>query len=161
MKYTNEQLRQYYLHQNVFNRIIEGDIRKDKDVVYGSRAFNAQAPKYLQRPTTDYDIYASGARQDARQVEKMLDRAYRQNYFRTEQAKHPGTYKVLSNVTGETLADYTNKPTHLPYVIKRGIRYVPLNYLQSKAHKTLKDPYSEYRYDKEKDTLQRIKLIKK
>lgn len=159
-KYTKEQLLNYYKKQNYYNEVIRKDAIAERDIVYGTRALNAQLPRQIQRRTDDWDIFTSSAKREAEELEHKLDKAYGGDYFYVKPAQHPGTYKVESYVTGKEVADYTKKPVRTPYIEKKNIHYVPLPWIQSSAKRVLKDESSMYRWEKERDTLNRIQAAK-
>lgn len=160
-QYTRAQLINYYKKQNAYNKIIKQDAREDKDVVYGTQALNAQIPSYLRRQTKDWDIFTRGAKKEAKELETKLDSYYGGDYFYVKPAQHEGTYKVESYVTGNEVADYTDKPKGIKSVKKNNIKYVPLSWIENSAKTTLKDKASVYRHEKDRDTLQRIKAARR
>jgi len=160
-KYTKEQLANYYRKQHYYNNVIRKDAIAERDIVYGTHALNAQMPKFLQRKTDDWDIFTSNAQREAKELEDKLDAAYGGDYFYTKQAQHPGTYKVESYITGKEVADYTKKPARTPYITKKNIQYVPLSWIETSAKRVLKDEASQYRWELERDTLNRIKAKNK
>lgn len=159
--FTKKELENYYKKQLKYHEVIERDTNNDKVVVYGTKALNAQLPKFLQRPTEDWDIFSRTPKKDAKKLETALDKAYKGDYFYTEKALHSGTHKVKSHVTGKGVADYTRRIKGLPYITKYKTRFVPLSWIKSEAAKVLKDKDSKYRWNKDRDTLQRIKLVPK
>lgn len=132
-----------------------------KEIVYGERALNARFPSYLDRPTTDYDIYSPTPLKDARQTERALDKHFGGDYFYVKPAQHKGTYKVVSKINEEGYADYTKPEGKIPSDVIRGKRYVKLSHVKKHIQKTLKDPEAKYRHAKDRDALNRILIYEK
>ena len=65
-----------------------------------------------------------------KEVEKKLDNKFKGNFFFTKRAKHKDTYKIKNNVTEKTIADFTKPKNKIPYIERKNIRYVPLNYIK-------------------------------
>jgi len=80
------------------------------------------------------------------------------NAFETKQAIHKGTVRVKSRVTGDSVADYTIPEGKISHKRIGGKNYVTLPYIKKGINKTLKDPKAKYRHDKDKDSLNRIKV---
>jgi len=128
----------------------------DKEIIYGAKALNKRFPPFLDRHTTDYDIYSTHPHKDAREAERALDKAFGGDYFYVKPALHPGTWKVKAHANEETYADYTKPEEKIPYDRIGGKKYVKLSYVKKRIHKTLRDPESKYRHDKDRDALARI-----
>jgi len=133
--------------------------RTDKhEIIHGERAISKRLPSHLRRPTTDYDIYSGTPKKDARETERALDKKFGFNAFRTEEGQHEGTYKVKSNVNGETYADYTKPEKKIPSSLIAGKRYATLGYFKKHIRKTLKDKEAAFRHEKDRDALNRIRI---
>ena len=141
-------------------RIVLGTIG-NKEIIYGERALNARFPNYLDKQTKDYDVYSPTPKKDAREAERALDKNFGGDYFYTTPAKHGGTYKVRSKVTGEGYADFTKKEGRVPYDKIRGKKYAKLSYIKKERKAILKDPESKYRHIKDRDAINRIRLYEK
>lgn len=139
------------------NRIILNKTNS-KEIIYGARATNKQVPKHLQEPTTDYDIFSNTPKKDAKEVEQALDNHFGGDYFDVEAAQHPGTWKV-KGLNGKTYVDYTDKPKGTRSVVIGGKKYTPLPSIAAKIKRTLKDDTAKYRWRKDRDTLNRIKIV--
>lgn len=162
MALTDAQKLKYYRNKRIADSVILKDAAEDKHVIYGAKAINAQLPASLNVPTDDFDIFTSRPKEEARETERKLDKAYGGNYFRVEKARYEHTWKVKSNVTNKTVADYT-KPTiqKIPAVAIRGNKYAKLSWMKGNIKRSLKDKNNIYRFDKDYDALQRIKLYEK
>ncbi len=158
---TEKQKLKYYKTQNKIGPIIKRNVRRRGHIIYGARALNAHFPDYLDKHTEDYDIFSKTPRKTAGRVEKRLDKHYGGDYFYVEKALHPGTYKVKSYVTKRGIADYTKPEEKIPSKKIKGIKYVKLKWVKKKIKKTLKDKESRYRWDKDREALQRIKIYER
>lgn len=139
-------------------RIILDRATKDKQIVYGSRAYNAQSPTYLKKSTTDYDILTHKPKKVAKEVVAELKRVLREE-VELVKARHKGTYKV--KVAGKTVADYTQlkkAPKTKKYL---GTRYRDIKSIKRDARRLVKKKGTEYRREKDLDTLSRIKEIER
>ena len=144
------------------NEEIKKFIRERKGIVHGARATNAQLPAHLDKHTDDWDMFVSSdALAAANKLESMLDARYEGNYFEVKPALHPGTYKVMSRVTGKEVADITVPDKFIEYETIEGIRFATLDYHVRQIIRTLDDPESKYRHIKDKETLQRIRIHQK
>ena len=161
MGLTPNQKESYYRKKLLAKQLILQDAAEDKHVVFGAQASNAQLPPHLQKTTEDVDIFTKKSEKEAKQMEKKLHKAYGGDFFRVEQAKHKGTYKVKSNVTNRTVADYSSQGKKPNTKTILGVKYADLKSIKRKIGKTLRDESSSFRHDKDRETLQRIKLHEK
>lgn len=130
-------------------------------IVYGARAINARLPEWLEKPTTDWDILTTkDAAKVARNLEKKLDKRYGGDFFVVEPARHPGTFRIKSRVTGQGVADITLKDSAITFTAKDGINYTTLEYQEEIAKEILDDPTQKFRHQKDRDTLNRIKVFR-
>lgn len=132
-----------------------------REIIYGEHALKARFPKYLERPTTDIDVYSPTPRHDARQAERKLDRVFGGDFFYVKKAQHPGTVKVVAHANQEGYADFTEKPQHLPYDTIRGHKYLKLSVEKEHRIRILKDPNYKFRWSRDQDALNRIKIFEK
>jgi len=158
MGLTAKEKLKYYGNKELAKQLILQDAQEDGHVVFGAQASNIQLSPSLRKTTEDVDIFTKKSKKEAEQMEKKLDKAYGGDYFRVEQAKHKGTYKVRSNVTNRTVADYTSQGKKPATKKILGVKYATLDSIKRKIGKTLKDEASAFRHDKDRETLQRIKL---
>ena len=161
MTLTPKQKLKYYKNKEIAKQLILQDATEDGHIIYGAQASNIQLPPHLRKHTEDFDIFTKKSKKEAEQMEKKLDKAYGGDYFKVKQALHKGTYKVKSNVTGRTVADYTSQGKKPNFKKILGTRYATLSSIKTKIGKTLKDESQEFRHDKARETLQRIKLHEK
>jgi len=154
----------YYLKKksSIINSTIKNQVKRNKSVVYGARALNEHLPPHLQKHTRDWDVFSKKPLQSAKQLEKALDKIFNGDYFKVEQARHKGTYKVISNVTGKTIADFTKSERKVLSVMGwDGIDYHKISQIEDKLKRIIADPSKEFRHEKDKEALMRIKLYKK
>jgi len=148
--------------QKKADKIILTTAKKKHLIVYGARAVNQQLPSVLRKETKDYDLYAEKPRKVAKLIEKKLDKSYGFNAFKVNPARHKGTYKIRSTVTGEEVADVTLMPKKkIPVIKRKGIQYAHVKHKLENIKKSLSDPKSKFRHLKDKDTRNRILLAKK
>ena len=141
------------------DKVIIKILSSDDEVVHGAQSINKQLPKYLQRHTEDWDIYTDDEPKIvAKKIEKALDAKYGGNYFSVEPAKHEGTYKVKSKVTGNTIADVTFKEDDVTYKKIGEINYTTLDYEVKMIKKSLAREENKFRHAKDFAALQRIKI---
>jgi len=131
------------------------------EIVYGEHALKKRFPKYLERPTQDYDIYSNTPKKDAKEAERALDQSFGGDFFYVKPAQHPGTYKVVAHANQEGYADYSKPDGKIPYETIDGKKYVKLSLEKEHRHKSLKDPNYSWRHAKDQDALNRIKLYEK
>jgi len=130
-------------------------------IVHGGKATNAQLPAWLERATRDWDIFVPDkAEEYAMELEQKLDKRYGGDYFAVESAKHPGTFRVRSRVTGQVVADITLPDKMIAFREIQGINYATLGYHEAKIKESLADPDQAFRAKKDIDTLQRIRVYK-
>jgi len=137
------------------------DTYDSREIIYGARAINKQVPAFLKRHTEDYDILTPSPLKDARQTEKALDKTFGGDYFRVEEAKHKGTFRVVDNIRDEAVADYTKQETKVPFRRIGGKKYIKLSYVKDHIKKTLRDKTAKYRHAKDRDSLNRILIHEK
>lgn len=141
--------------------VIEQFLNENEAIVFGARATNRHLPAHLDKPTVDWDLLT---RKDptviARVVEKALDRRFGGNFFFVEPALHPGTFKVKSVVTGATAVDISGLDEIVPNVEVKGINYATLDHQVKNIKRSLADPASSFRHNKDRETLQRIDIFR-
>ena len=142
-------------------KIILKNVRRKQHIVHGARALNEFFPPFLDRPTEDYDIFSSTPKSTAEKIERRLDKRFGGDFFRTEPAEFKGTVKVKSNVTEQTIADYTDPKREIPYTKRRGIKYANFKHFKKRIKESLANPTNKFRHTKDRETLRRIKLTEK
>lgn len=131
------------------------------EVIYGARALNKRFPSFLDRHTQDYDIYTPHPERDARETERALDRRFGGDFFFVARAQCPRTWRVKSHVNDEVYADYTRPEEKIPFDVIDKHKYVTLSHTKKHILKTLDDPSASYRFPKDRDALNRIKIFER
>ncbi len=152
-------------NENVVNRFIRNFLVKKKTpIVHGGRAQNVQLPRFLERkPTKDWDIFTQVPRQRAEELERLLDKRYRGDFFRVKKGltKKLKVNKVVSNVTGESVADFSIADRKVPTVTKRGLMFATLKDQLERAKSNIKKPELKFRRAKDLSLIRRVKTFEK
>ena len=155
----------FILKRDKINNIIRNQAKKDKKIIYGSKAMNKQIHPFTRRYSPDYDIYTKTPKRDAKAMERRLDKTLGGDYFYTKPAIHGGTWKVNSygflkdNPKDDIgVVDYSFGSA--PSKRINGVRYEKLSNIVKTKKKILKDKESKYRHGKDRDDLRRIKFSK-
>ena len=153
-----------------FNRhtLIKKQVKKNKSIIYGARSMNRQLTYgFLERPTQDWDIYSKKPKRSARELERTLDfHSGRDVYFSQPSKYHKNTHKVFhkggdmrkGTMDDIGIADYSKTPRGLKIVRKNGLRYSHLNNTIRDKHKALRDPQFRFRWRKDKEDLNTIRV---
>lgn len=157
---TLKKVDSFYRKKKKIPNVIMG-VTDSHEIIYGARALNKQLPSHLDKPTQDFDIFSPYPKKDAMQTEKALDKEFDGDYFYVEPAKHEGTWKVKAHINKEGYADYTKPEGKVPHRVIGGKKYVKLDYVKQHIRKTLKDKEAKYRWDKDRDSLNRIMVYEK
>ena len=144
------------------DKVIMKELKGKEEIVYGARSINAVVPAWLKKHTDDWDIYTTDdPKVVAGKMEKALDKRYGGNYFSVAPAKHEGTYKIKSRVTGREIADVTIKENEVEHRKIGGINYATLDYQVEKLKSALSKEDAKFRHDRDKEALQRIQVYNK
>lgn len=149
----------FHKKKHLIPTIIKGTIGK-QEIVYGEHALKIRFPKYLERPTNDYDVLSRTPMKDAIQAEKALDKKFGGDFFFVKQAEHEGTFKVVAYANQEGYADFTKLEKPVKYDTIKGIKYMSLDEEIKNRKKSLQNPEFSFRHPKDKDALNRIKIYK-
>ncbi len=151
----------YNRNKQLVNRFTRSFLAKNKvGIVHGTRATNAQLPRRLKRKTLDWDVFVKKPRIRALQLEAILDRRFRGNFFRVKRGLgSPGVrvYKIISNVDNEGLVDFANSNRPVNSVTKRGVRFATLKDQKERAEINIRKSELKFRREKDIDLLRRIK----
>ena len=140
--------------------IVTNQIRREKGIIYGAQAIAAQIPRFISRPTEDYDVYSKHPQQSARTLDRRLDRAAGGNYYFVKSAQYPGTYKVkyvgpdgrVNTKDDVSVADFSQMHGQ-QYVTINGLRYVLLSaVINDKLYNS-----KPFRREKDLDDVRRIR----
>lgn len=151
----------YYKRAEGIDEVIKESLQEgEPEVVYGARSVNVRMPSFLQKFTRDWDVYSQDAEQTARDMEESLDEYFGGNFFAVQPARHKGTFRVVSLVTRENVADITLPEDKMTYQVIGGVKYATLDEQVANIKKALADPSFRFRHVKDSETLQRIELYR-
>lgn len=154
--------------------VVLSQVKKDKNIIYGGRAVNAQLqPRIFGYPvfgksTRDYDIYSGQPEKSAKKLERRLNKNYHGHYFYEKPALHHGTFKVMDvgqdlkeNTRDDfNIVDFTKPSRKVQFTTIQGIRYAKLSERAKDAIRALKNPKFAFRHHKDREDLARIELHK-
>lgn len=150
--------RYYKMGNRPAHEVIMRELRDSGLVVYGAQAVNAHLPDWLDKATEDWDIFSTSPEETAKRLEELLDKRYGGDYFKVTPARHTGTFKVRSTITRREIADVTLPERKIDYKTIDGINYATLEYHVEQIKRILKDPKNKYRWPRDTETLQRIRV---
>jgi len=136
--------------------VILDTAQREKQIIHGSRAFNIQSPVYLRKETKDWDVFTKKPKKYAEHVAERLSRILGKKVD-VIRGKHKGTYKVRINE--ETIADYTQLKRKPKTKSSWGVKVKDIKSIKKNVQRLIKSPKTEYRREKDIDTLERIKQI--
>lgn len=136
--------------------VILDTAQREKQIIHGSRAFNIQSPVYLRKETKDWDVFTKKPKKYAEQVAKRLSRILGKKVD-VIRGKHKGTYKV--RVNEETIVDYTQLKRKPKTKSSWGVKVKDIKSIKKNVKRLIKSPKTEYRREKDLDTLERIRQI--
>ena len=151
----------YRVGRGPIDRIVEDELVSSDMIVHGGRAMNAQLPDWLDKATEDWDLLSTTPKQTAKRLEKLLDEHYSGDFFKVTPARHEGTFRILNNVTLKGVADISLLEKKIDYVTKDSIKYATLEHHVERIKATLADPTKKFRWKKDKETLQRIRIYQR
>ena len=142
----------------VINDVILSSAQKKSQVIYGARAYNIQSPDHLKKKTTDYDILTLHPKKAAHETaEKLRQRLGKK--VEVVKGSHKGTYRV--KLDNEVVVDYTQLKRKQKTKKSWGIHVRTLKSIKRNAQRLVKNPKTEFRREKDMDTLQRIQEIER
>lgn len=146
MVLTRKQKISFYKNKKKVAEVIIDNVKKKKHIIFGARSLNAHFPKFLDKPTVDYDILVEkgNPKKVAMRLEKKLDKKFKGNFFIVEKAKHPGTYKVKRVLDKEGIIDVSKAKEEVPTDRIKGVRYSKLSFEKRKVKQSLRDPESKF-----------------
>jgi hypothetical protein len=162
LKYVSiNKTKQFHLKKNIISKIVLSTIDPN-EIIYGEQALKVRFPKFLERPTQDYDVFSPMPLKNAREAEKKLDKFFGGDFFFVKPATHPNTFRVIAHANQEVYADFTKMPkTKIPYNKIEGHNYVTLGFEKTQRNKILQNPTYKWRHGKDKDALNRIIVFEK
>lgn len=138
--------------------IVKKFIRKDH-ILYGGKAINQQVMPGLRTVSKDFDIFSNTPKEDAKALERELDRQAGADVFSVEKAKFPRTTKV-KDLRGETVADFTEMPSKIKIKNILGNNMQTIDSMMPQIRTTIRNPKNAHRRAKDSDNLNRIKLMR-
>lgn len=161
MVLSRKQKISFYRNKRKIAEVIIDHVKKKKHILFGARSLNAHFPRFLDKPTVDYDILVErgNPKKVATRLEKKLDKKLGGNFFIVEKAKHPGTYKVKRVLGKEGIIDVSKAKEKVPTDKIGGVRYSKLSFEKDKVKQSLSDPESKFRHDKDRERLERIRIF--
>lgn len=145
------------IYKQAVQNIILNEASKKGQIVYGTRALNQQVPTHLKRRTVDYDIYTKKPELEAKKIADKLNKNANDNRFEVKKGNYGRTWKVKDKKTGQTVVDYTQPGRKPKTKTVLGVKYADTSAIKRKTKKILSNEANKYRFDKDLDTLQRIK----
>ena len=142
----------------IINEVVLSTAQREGQIIHGSRSFNLQSPTYLKKKTTDYDILTQKPRKSAREVARHLSRRTGKE-FEVVKGLHKGTYRVKMN--GEVVADYSQLKRRPKTKKVWGTEVRSLKSIKRDTQRMIREKKTEFRREKDIDTLQRIKKIER
>ena len=158
MKADLEKTKKFHQIKSRVPGIVKNFIRKDH-VLYGGKAINNQVMPGLRTQSKDFDIFSKTPKEDAKALERELDRQAGADVFSVEKAKFPRTTKV-KDLRGETVADFTEMPPKIKTKNILGRNMQTIDSMMPQIKSTLRNPANAYRKPKDSDNLNRIKLMR-
>lgn len=140
------------------NEIILSKAQNKGQIIYGARAFNIQSPTYLRKKTYDYDILTKSPRKSAKETAAELRRRLNKR-VEVVKGKHKGTYRVKLN--DEFIVDYTQLKTKPKTKKVWGTEVRDIKSIKRDVNRLIKKPETEYRREKDIDTMNRLKEIER
>lgn len=158
MVLTRQQKIKYYKNRHLVEQIVRDYARRKQLILFGGKAINLNVKKFLNTYSADFDFLHENPKKIILALEKKLDRYFEGNYFKVMKGKHEGTYKLKSNVTKRTIADITKQKEEIETRNIKGLKVATAKHLRKRIRKTLKNPANAYRFDRERENLQRLNL---
>lgn len=160
MTQTLEQKDKFLRNQKAVEKAVRQAVKKEGGIIYGARSVNRQVKPHLRTHTEDFDIFVKkNPKQFARKIEKKLDKRFGGNYYEVKSAIHPGTEKVMDRISGKGTADVSKHPKGKIKVVRRkGVKYAHTDFQKRQIKKSLADPKSKFRHEKDKFSRLRIQL---
>ena len=152
-------------NKNIINRVVRNFLAKNKvGIVHGTRATNAQLPRFLKRETRDWDVFVKKPKLRAEMLERKLDKKFGGDFFRVKKGTgSPGVkvFKIKDNINDETFVDFATPNRRIPSIPKRGVQFATLRDQKRKAQENIRKPELEFRREKDLNLLNRIRKFEK
>ncbi len=150
-------------NKRIVNRVVRGRLAKTKRVVHGTRATNAQLPRFLNKKTRDWDIFAKNPKKAAMDMEKALDKKFGGDFFKVKKGitQKLKVHKVVSTINEKGFVDYSVPDRFIPTISKRSIKFATLKDQVDRAKQSIQLPTTKFRREKDLDLLRRVKIFEK
>ena len=157
-----EKAEKYYrIGREPIDEMMKSELEGSDLIVHGGRALNAQLPEWLDKATEDWDLISMVPEQTAKELEKLFDEHYGGDFFKVIPAKHEGTFRIMNNITLKGVADISFPEKKIDYITEDDINYATLEHHIERIKITLADPTRKFRWKKDEETLQRIRIYKR
>ncbi len=145
-------------NEGAIRRVVLSNLQRKGGIIFGSRASNAQLPRFLEKKPKDFDIFVNRPKRRAIEVETKLDKLFRADLFKVKrgQSKEVRTFKVKTIRGDDTVVDFTNPNRFIPSVAIQGRRFATLADEKRRAVRNLTKPSARFRRQKDLDLLKRI-----
>lgn len=140
----------------IINEVVLNKAEQENQIIHGARAYNYQSPDYLKKKTYDYDIFTKKPKKVAQDVAKILSRRLNRE-VNVVKGAHKGTYKV--KLGKETIVDYTQLKSKPKIKKIWGTEVKSIQSIKRNASRLIKRKDTEFRRQKDLDTLNRIREI--
>jgi len=149
-------------------KIIREQAIRNNEIMRGARAMNKQlAYGFLERGTSDFDLFSKTPRKSALELERELDKLSGGDFYYVKPAKHKGTFRVMdkgNDLESEhddiVIADYTKQPKKVKIIDIGGLSHVHISERIKDIKTTLLNPEAAHRHFKDRSDLERIKISK-
>lgn len=142
----------------IVNEVILDKATKENQIIYGARAYNVQSPTYLKKKTIDYDILSKKPKRSALEIAETLTRRLGKKVS-VVKGTHKGTYRV--KIDNEVIADYTQMKFKPKTKKVWGTQVRSLKSIKRNAVRLSNRKQTEFRKEKDLDTLSRIQEIER
>ncbi len=155
---TLEQKERFFKNQKKVGTVIINHVKKKGLILFGQKATNRQLPKDLRKDTQDYDIFSATPKKSAKRIERKLDRKLKGDFFFVKEAKHGGTYKIISKIGQRGVVDIGKPDRKVDTITKEGVKLATLKFQKEQIKKSLADKDSQFRHPKDREVRSRIKI---
>ncbi len=160
MTLTLSQKDKFLRNQKAIDKIVRKVVREEGGVIFGARSVNKQIKPHLRKHTEDFDVFTKkDPKKFAQKVEKRLDKKFGGNFYEVKPALHSGTSKVINRVSKRGIVDASKHPKEkIKVVIRKGVKFAHTDFQKRQIKKSLADPKSKFRHDKDRFSRLRIQL---
>lgn len=155
---TLEEKERFFKNKEKVGKVIISHVKKRGLILFGQKATNRQLPSDLRKDTEDYDVFSPTPKKSAERIERKLDRKLKGNFFLVREAKHGGTYKVISKIGDKGVVDVGKPDRKVPTIKKKGVNLATLKFQKEQIKKSLADKESKFRHAKDREVRARIKI---